>query len=269
MEDTMSNESENTNPGEEKPAVEAQAPVVDGAQTGQEAAPAQDSNPSPEKAGGPPETVPYHVFQERNFKLRQAEEELARLRQSAPQQQPQHDPNREPKPEDFPDDYQAYLDARTDWRVEMGVQRRMQQQQGYSRVQNAMSGLQRKVIEEATKNPALHDLASELNIFTGTNPALAVEIAELPDSTAILKFLRENPAEKMRLQYMAPGQQYMEVGALRIRLAGSKEAPRKPSKDAPNLDLARPGNKPGTGDAYSKDTSVDDYISATRPIPTR
>jgi len=210
----------------------------------------QDPNPPQDNpAGSQTPTIPKPRFDEVNTRMqsaearaRQLEQELALLRRPQGQVQAPQDPFALPDENDpkYAGNWQAYLDDRSAVIARREFQSRHEFTQANNQVQSAWRGLQQAVHEEAAQDPTAYELPQVLAHFQ-SNPPLVLTIMESPDKVGILRYLRTNPQEIGRIQYMHPHQQLVELGMIRAKLAGSKGQPAKVSQ------MPAPMNPVGAG----------------------
>lgn len=254
----------------------------DGNQPGEGGAAPEGGDPKPESqpkpapegaAGGPPSQVPYHVFAERNARLRAAEAELARLRggqqPQAPQQPVDNDPR--PKQEDF-QDFNEFIRAEARWEGrnagrEAYKQERQKDEQNRS-AQDAATQQQQAVKswfdKTANEDAAFHEAAQDLHL----GGLLWHQLMRAENPVAIAKHLINNQAEVRRLSMLPATEQLVAFGELRAKLTGANAGPqKKPGSKVPNLNPVGQGNRANGRDIYKDDVSDDEFTRGLFPLP--
>lgn len=255
----------------------AEAPVsqpVEGGETPAATPSQEDATPQGQGSQHSP-MIPKWRFDELNQRMQAAE---ARLREGSQQQQPQQQAPQAPKQEDF-NSYEEYIraDARfiaqQEARQTVAQERQQQlqaeqQQREHARVQTAEQNWSQKASDAATKYPDF-----EQKIFTApslTNAHALAVLKSSPVAGELAYHLASNHDIVARLNGMHPLDAAAELGRIEGKLNGSSGQPKsKPSAGIPVITPVGAGQKHGTVDPYASETSVEDYIRATRPPPRR
>lgn len=224
-----------------------------------------------------PQTIPKWRFDELNARMQAAEARLREGYQPPQQQQPQTP--QAPKQEDFPT-YEEYIradarfvaqeEAKKTWSdLQEGQRRQTIQQTEQQRAYAAENNWTQKSQETAARKP-------DFEMKVATAPPLAPHaLAVLKNSEAagdLAYHLASDHALIQKINAMHPLDAIAEMGRIEGKLNGSnagQPAQRKPSAGIPAIDPVGAGNKPGNIDPYALNTSVEDYVRATRPPPRR
>jgi hypothetical protein len=201
---------------------------------------------------------------------------MAERQQHAPAQ-PQPNAPQAPKQEDYPS-YEAYIRAEAAFtatqaaRQEWANLNRQQQQEAQGRtyqerVETANTTFDQKLYEASTANPKLLEkLANAPTLF----PHLQMALKESESPISLAEHLADNPAIVLELNRMAPDKAIAALVRMESKLTTVSGGPSKmPSAKAPNLDPVGGGNTPSKKDPYHKDSSVEEYLLGTRPLPKR
>lgn len=260
----------------ETPAEAPDSQPVQGGETPAATPSQEDTTPQGQGSQQSP-MIPKWRFDQINEQLKA--ERQARLQMQQPAvPQPQQQAPQEPKPDDFPT-YEAYIDARAEFKAERAAeakwnglqqqqQQAAQQQTERARIQTAEANWTQKADEAIAKYPDF-----EQRIYTSPSLTNAHALAVLkasPVAGDLAYHLASNHDLVNRLNGMHPLDAAAELGRIEGKLNGSSGQPKsKPSAGIPVITPVGAGQKHGTVDPYATDTSVEDYIRATRPPPRR
>lgn len=192
-------------------------------------------------------------------------------------QQPQPNAPKAPTQDQFATydeffDAKAAFTAREAARQEWATLNRQQQQEAQGRtfqerVQAADTSFDQKLYEASTTNPKiLEKLANAPTL----HPALQMVLKESDSPISLAEHLADNPAIVLELNRMSPDKAIAALVRMENKLTTVSGGPSKmPSAKAPNLDPVGGGTTPSKKDPYAKETSVEDYVAATRRLPKR
>jgi hypothetical protein len=218
--------------------------------------------------------IPKWRFDQVNEQLKA--ERLARSQYQQPAAQPQQPAQTAPKEEDFAD-WGSYQKAVIAHEVRLGIEQDRQAQRQQQQQQAMMSRVQSIESNWAQKSQEAGGKYQDFEQKIATSPALtnsyALEALKASPMAGDLAYhLASNHALVQQLNGMHPLDAAAELGRIEAKLAGSnagQPAPKKPSAGIPALEPLGAGNKPGNIDPYALNTSVEDYVRATRPPPRR
>lgn len=266
---------EDANPVETTPTPET-APESQPAQgSDTPAVPQAPAEVTPQGREQQPPMIPKHRFDELNHRMQAAE---ARLREMGQPPRPEPAAPQAPKQEDFAT-YEDYIradarfvaqqEARQAYAAERQREQQAAQQQAEQfRLQNAQQNWNQKTSEAAAKYPDF-----EQKLFMApkiTNDYTSAVLMASPMAGELAYHLASNPETVTRLNGMHPLDAAAELGRIEGKLQGSSGQPvKKPSAGIPALNPVGTGNKPAAVDPYALETSVEDYVRATRPPPRR
>lgn len=264
-------------PQTETPVTAPESLPAQGGETPAAPAPAEEAAPAASQQT--PQMIPKWRFDEVNEQLKAERLARAQHQQPAPQQQQPGNPNQAPKPEDFGDDFQAYQDARAAWIADQRYEQRRaaerQQEQTRSvqeRLMKADDDWENSYTEAVTKNPTL---AQKLQNAPSLTRDAQYMLKESDKRIELAEYLADNPVTVFNINKLIQQGRHdlalREFGRIEGKLAGStgQPPPRKPSAGVPDMQPVGAGNKPGAIDPYDPNTSVEDYVRATRPPPKR
>lgn len=262
----------------------AEIPQTETPVTAPESLPAQGGEtpaaPATAEAAAPaasqqPQMIPKWRFDEVNEQLKQ--ERLARNQPQQPSPQQPQTPQA-PRQEDF-STYEEFVRADARFVAEQAAEQKWtalqqqgtqqaQQQKWNERVETADTKFGEKLYEATAKNPTLLQKLQNSPTLRG-DLQLALKESDAP--VALAEHLADNPVLVFQLNQMTPDRAWREIGRLEAKLAGStgQPPPRKPSAGVPDMQPVGAGNKPGAIDPYDPNTSVEDYVRATRPPPKK
>lgn len=200
----------------------------------------------------------------------------AQLQQHAPSQ-PQPSAPQAPKQEDYPS-YEAYIRAEAAFTATQAARQewtnlnRQQQQEAQGRtfqerVQAADTSFDQKLYEASNVNPKiLEKLANAPTLF----PHLQMALKESDSPISLAEHLADNPSIVLELNRMAPDKAIAALVRMENKLTTVSGGPSKmPSAKAPAIDPVGGTSTPQKKDPYKPETSVEDYIAATRRLPKR
>jgi hypothetical protein len=271
---------EDANQAETTTETPAAAPASQPAQGGDTpvATPSEGAGSAPQEQGVQQQSpmIPKWRFDQINEQLKQ--ERLYRLQQQQPESNHTPAEPQAPRQEDF-STYEEYIRADARFVAESAgrqayqqerqreQQSRMQQAE-QARTYSAESNWEQKSQEAATKYP---DFEQKISTAPKLNPIAQAVLKASPVAGDLAYHLAGNPELIARLNGMHPLDQATEMGRIEGKLQGSSGQPpqRKPSAGIPAITPVGAGNKQANVDPYALDTSVEDYVRATRPPPRR
>lgn len=190
-------------------------------------------------------------------RLKEAEEELARLRSGKPTETDQRgekanepDPNEKPKIEDF-DTYEEYVDALTDWKVDQKLTHRDAQNAGKSEHDKFVNR-----VTEGKKRFA--DFDEVVTDDVKISKAAAEAIKESEDPAGLLYYLGENDDVAERLLTLSPARQAAEIGKIEAKLANEGKKPKQDDTPSNKVTNAPDPITPPKGGAGKTIKSIDD-----------